>query len=78
MSTAIVDWVHKINKTSIQSAVRKKPRNTMPLETRFSELIVTKMISKISNFDDENPETVIFRQFLSKFMTSKNVDFISQ
>ena len=37
-----------------QGAVRKKPRNTMPLETRFSELLVTKMISKIS-FDDENP-----------------------
>ena len=32
-----------------QGAVRKKPRNTMLLETRFSELIVTKLISKISN-----------------------------
>ena len=28
-----------------QSAVRKKPRNAMPLETRFSELIVTKLMS---------------------------------
>ena len=50
----------------------------MPLETRFSELIVTKMISKISNFDDENPMKPYFFANFSKFMTSKNMDFISQ
>ena len=43
-----LDWLDLAPKNSVkhyQSAVRNKARNTMILETRFSELIVTKLIS---------------------------------
>ena len=44
VSTAITR-VSPVKLCNRQSAVRKKPRNAMPLETRFSELIVTKLMS---------------------------------
>ena len=57
--------------------VGKNLENTMVLETSFSELVVTKLISRISNFDEGNPMKPEFFANFSKFMTSKIMDFKS-